>query len=113
MSSATTDALAVAANEAIEGLTISVASRVTSLGSGLGAGCRRNMKQVAKRLRAFKRRKFMFKRLRRAGVRTDRLMRTGGIAFLTFGQRALGVSSSLLLDQRRGGCCYMWLPCRG
>jgi hypothetical protein len=34
-------------------------------------------------------------------VRTDRLLRTGGNAALTFGQKALGVSNSMLFAQRR------------
>ena len=41
VSCATTDALASVANAAIEGFTIRVAGRVTSLGTGLGAGRRR------------------------------------------------------------------------
>ena len=76
-------------------------SRVTSLGTGLGAGTRRNMKQVAKRLRAFRARRARFRMLRRNRIKTDRLLRTGGNAAMTFGQRALGVSDSVRLQQRR------------
>jgi hypothetical protein len=49
VTSATTDALARVVNGAIAGISIKVASRVTSLGTGLGAGRRRNMVQVRKR----------------------------------------------------------------
>ena len=75
--------------------------RVTSLGSGLGAGRRRNALVVATRLAKFVCRRGRFRRLRRVGVRTDRLMRTGGTAALQFGQATTGVSNAALLRQRR------------
>ena len=81
VSCATTDALARAINSKIVGLTVRVASRVTSLGTGLGAGRRRNMLQIKKRLKGFLARRHRFKALRRAGVKTDRLVRTGGERF--------------------------------
>ena len=59
------------------------------------------MTQVRKRLGAFVNRRAKFKRLRAAGVRTDRLLRTGGISAMTFGQRALGVSDAVLLQHCR------------
>ena len=98
---ATTRALAEMAADAFDIISVTVAQRVTSLGSGLGAGKRRNMLNVRKRLKAFRARGDRFKNLRAAGCQTDRLLRTGGIAALTFGQRALGVSDSMLLHQRR------------
>jgi hypothetical protein len=94
--------LAREVNEQICNVTIKAVSRTTSLGTGLGAGTRRNMIQVRKRLRAFRNRVGKFKMLRRNRVRTDRLIRTGGLSALTFGQRSLGVADSLLLEQRRG-----------
>ena len=39
--------------------------------------------------------------LRKAGVDTSRVLRTGGVAALTFGQSPLGVSPSILVQQRR------------
>ena len=42
-----------------------------------------------------------FRRLRDAGVNIPRLMRTGGVAALTYGQAVTGVSNKLLLQQRR------------
>ena len=66
------------------------------------------MLQVRKRLQAFKKRRSRFKMLRRAGVRTDRVIRTGGVSFITYGQRSLGVSDFVLLEQRRAvaaACC--------
>ena len=86
---------------AATGLQLRLAPRVTSLGSALGAGRRRNMKVAHARLAGFQSRKKRFRRLRNAGVDTARLMRTGGIAALTFGQAVIGVSNKLLLQQRR------------
>ena len=97
---ASTNALAAEANGKLVGLTIKVASRVASLGSGLGAGTRRNMAQMSKRLAAFRHRSKRFKKLRAVGVRTEVLLRTGGNQSMLFGQRALGVSSSFLAKQR-------------
>ena len=77
------------------------APRVTSLGSALGAGTRRNMTVAHTRLKSFRARKMRFRRLRAAGVSMPRLMRTGGVAALTFEQAVTGVSNKLLLQQRR------------
>ena len=105
---ATTNALARAAKAAIEGIKIKDASRATLLGAGLGAGGRRSMLQARKKLKNFIARRSRFKKLKRAGVRTDRLVRTGGNVSMTCGQRFLGGSDSLLLNQRRAAaaaCC--------
>ena len=51
--SASQDSLATDIVESLNGITVKVARRVVSLGSGLGAGTRRNMLQVKKRLRDF------------------------------------------------------------
>ena len=42
-----------------------------------------------------------FRRLVKLGVKTDRIVRTGGLAAITFGQAIAGVSSTTLLGQRR------------
>ena len=75
--------------------------RVKSLGVGLGAGVRRNAVVGAARLRAFRKRLPRFRRLRAAGISTARLLRTGGIAAMTYGQAVMGVAPSVLLGQRR------------
>jgi hypothetical protein len=72
-----------------------------ALGVGMGAGVRRNASAALKRFRAFAARRSQFQRLRRSGVNTSRLLRTGGTSAMTFGQAVLGVSDSLLLAQRR------------
>ena len=59
------------------------------------------MKVANARLASFRLRKKLFQRLRNSGVDTPRLMRTGGIAALTFGQAVTGVSNKMLLQQRR------------
>ena len=86
---------------ALPGLAISYHHRVVSLGSGLGAGVRRNVQPLVKRHTKFVKRRGRFRMLRRAGVRTDRLLRTGGTAALQYGQAVTGVSPALLLRQRR------------
>ena len=75
--------------------------RVTSLGSSLGAGKRRNMTVTKKRLADFKKRLPRFRKLAAVGVATKRLLRTGGTAALTYGQGIFGVAPSVLLAQRR------------
>ena len=59
------------------------------------------MRVAHARLASFRARKTRFQRLRSAGVSVPHLMRTGGIAALTFGQAVTGVSNKLLLQQRR------------
>ena len=85
----------------VPGLVMRFAPRVTSLGSALGAGTRRNMTIARARLANFRARKTRFQRLRDAGVNVPRLMRTGGVAALTYGQAVTGVSNKLLVQQRR------------
>ena len=82
-------------------LSLRYASRVTSLGKPIAAGRRRSSVVATKRLRAFKLRVCRFRRLRRVGINTARLIRTGGGAALQNGQRVTGVSNTLLLQQRR------------
>ena len=76
-------------------------SRVKSLGTPLGGGTRRNVGPLNARLKAFRARRGRFRALANAGVRVDRLMRTGGVAALSYGEFATGVSPSMLLQQRR------------
>ena len=53
------------------------------------------------RLASFRARKKRFQRLRSSGVNVPQLMRTGGVAALTYGQAVTGVSNKLLMQQRR------------
>ncbi len=74
--------------------------RVKSLGTGLAAGVRRNTAVAMSRLRAFKMRRYRFRRLRQAGVDTGRLLRTGGASGMTYDSAPMGVSPALLQRQR-------------
>jgi hypothetical protein len=59
------------------------------------------MKVLRERLKKFKGRLRHYRKLRRSGVDTARLFRTGGKAAMTYGEGIMGVSNSLLRDQRR------------
>ena len=72
-----------------------------TLGAALGAGRSRNASVQMQRFSAFKQRIPKYRKMRKLGIRTDRLIRTGGLAGLTYGQSISGVSNSLLLGQRR------------
>jgi hypothetical protein len=78
---------------------IQFCERVKALGVGLAAGCRRNMEVLTKRLRTFAARTAKFRRLRKAGVDTARIVRTG-LRGMTYGQSTTGVSDSFLHRQR-------------
>ena len=93
--------LGLALVQALPELALRYQRQVTSLGSGLGAGVRRNAHVTKKRLASFRQRRPRFRCLRRAGVRVGRLMRTGGAAALSFGQAVVGVAPGMLLQQRR------------
>ena len=71
---------------------IKLQKRVMSLGSALGAGRRRNAMGLRKRLRGFLARAPRFRSLAAVGVKTQRLLRTGGIAALSFGRAVTGVA---------------------
>ena len=74
---------------------------VKSIGVHLAAGRRRTMQGLLKRLGDFSKRLRRFRQLRRSGVCTARLMRTGGVAALTYGVNVSGVAPTLLRRQRR------------
>ena len=80
---------------------LTVAHRVKSLGVGLAAGTARNVRVQNDRLKKFKLRIPRFRLLRKAGVDTARIYRTGGGAALMHGLHTNGVSPSTLLSQRR------------
>ena len=69
--------------------------------SRLGAGVRKHPGVINKRLKQFKRRLSRFWGLRKAGIDTARILRTGGVAGLTYRKFVYGVTPSLLLAQRR------------
>ena len=75
-------------------------ARVKALGAGLGAGVRRNTRVLKKRIVDFAARIPRFRRLKRAGVNTARLLRTGMRA-MTYGESIGGVSNSTLHTQRK------------
>ena len=69
--------------------------RVTSLGSALGAGTRRNATVIKKRLTDFRRRLPRFRKLAAVGASTKKLVRTGGIT-----ARPTGKASSVSRPRR-------------
>jgi len=82
------------------GITVQFKKRVKALGVGLGAGVRRNVGVMKNRLGNFAARKTRFRRLRKVGVDTARLLRTG-IRAMTYSNAILGVPCGLLRAQRQ------------
>jgi ribonuclease HI len=74
--------------------------RVKSLGAGLGPGAVRNASVLQKRLNDFRNRLGRFAMLSKARVCTAKVLRTGGILAMTFGEAISGVSDSILYGQR-------------
>ena len=74
---------------------------VISLGAALGLGTRRNTSNLRNRLLKFRKRVVRFRKLRKAKVGIARLMRTGAVKSLTYGQAVTGVANTTLLAQRR------------
>jgi len=74
--------------------------RVKSLGTGLAAGTARNVSVLKKRLCDFRARLSRFAMLSRARVDTAKLLRTGGIQAMVYGEGVSGVSDSMLYSQR-------------
>ena len=85
------------------GLYIPYNKGVRSLGAGLGAGVCRNVKVIKARLEGLAARAPRFRWLRNLGIDAAMLIRTGGKEAMTYGAAILGVSNSLLRDQRRIG----------
>ena len=73
---------------------------VKSLGVGMGAGRYRNTKVMVARLKGLASRIHRFRQLRKVNVDTSMLLRTGGKQAMTYGLAILGVSNSVLRDQR-------------
>ena len=94
--------LARKAVQALPELKVKLCQRTKSLGSGLGAGVARNASVASRRLQSFRSRLGRFRRQRMEGRRNVELvLKTGATAGLTFGAEAMGVSSTMLLSQRR------------
>eukprot|EP00973_Karenia_brevis_P026592 3669610-Karenia_brevis.AAC.1 len=77
---------------ALPNLQLCCGQRARSLGGALGAGKVRNAKVQRERLAAFIGRKANFRRMRRAvgARRANLVLRTGGVAGLTYGQANTG-----------------------
>jgi hypothetical protein len=75
--------------------------KVKALGAGMAGGRRRNVDTMTEMLIKFRKRLPRFRRLRRVGISTVRLLKTGGKAGMTYAEGILGVSNSMLRCQRR------------
>ena len=77
------------------------------LGVGVTAGVRRNMQATAQRIKKLAGRKENYAKLKRLGIDTGRILRTGGVSTMTYGLHVHGVSDYMLLQMRRvaAGLC--------
>ena len=99
---ASRSALAKAAADQLPLLHLKIANQAKSLGAAIAAGKRRNVSVLKKRLKDFRARIPLFKRMRRnIGAQCSNvLLQTGGVPALVYGQFTTGVSCSLLHTQR-------------
>ena len=98
---ASTEALGKKLEEKLALLNITYKKKVKSLGAGLAGGRRRNTDVQKLRLKNFQKRTNKFRMLARIGVEVHKLLRTGGIKAMTYGEGIMGVSDSMLRNQRR------------
>ena len=84
-----------------EPILILVQMNVKSLGTRLGVGRRRIVAFLNQRLKAFKLRGPKYRKMRKLGIDPARVVRTGGLAGMVFGQAVTGVYNSMFLGQRR------------
>ena len=75
--------------------------KIVSPGAALGAGTRRNTANLSGRLSNRCKRIVRFRKLRKARVDTTRLIRTGAVKAITYGEAITGVPNTALLAQRR------------
>ena len=101
ITSASSPSLGEAMKTKLQSHKINYALRVKSLGVGLAAGVARNTRVQKTRLKQFKLRLPRFKALRRAGIDTARIVRTGGTSAMMHGFGGMGVAPTMLLHQRR------------
>ena len=85
----------------LAGIKVQRRDRVKSLGAALGAGRRRNAQVTKGKLKAFRLRVPRFHVLKKAKVNVPRILRTGAVAAMTYGQETMGVANTTLLNQRR------------
>ena len=71
------------------------------LGVGVGAGAIRCARFIERRLTDFGRTVGRHRRLRRVGIDTARLVKTGGVQRMAYGEEVMGVASGTLHRQRR------------
>ena len=83
-----------------QGILIHFKHSVKALGGGLGAGERRNASVMRTRLSNFMARVSRFRRFRKLGVNTARLMRTG-LRAITYSNAIMGSPFGLLTAQRQ------------
>ena len=98
---ASTKKLGEAVAKRLKQFGIKCVKKVKPLGIGMASGTQHDAGVLKARLKNFKKRTTRFQRLRKAGIDTAKLIRTGGGAAITYGEFACGVSPSLLLNQRR------------
>ena len=98
---ASSAALATEVETALKAFGVRSRRVVKSLGVHLGAGRRRTTQGTRERLADIYRRVRRYRQLRKMGVDTARLLRTGGGAAMTYGQATAGVSPTMLRRQRR------------
>ena len=82
------------------GILIKFRRKVKALGVGLGAGIRRNVTVARGRLQGYTARVARFRRLRKIGVDTARLLRTG-LKAMTYGASIMGVVDGMLRSHRQ------------
>ncbi len=92
---------AVVGVAAAAGVSLQYLERAKSLGVGVAAGTRRHVGVLRSRLKAFTKRLPLYRHLRRSGVNTAGLVRTGGLPAMAYGCEVSGVSPQMLLAQRR------------
>jgi len=98
---ASTDAMGRKLEAGLARLNIAYRKKVKSLGAGLAGGRRRNTDVQKARLKNFKARVKKFRMLAKVGVKVHRLLRTGAIKSMTYGQAIMGVTDSMLRNLRR------------
>ena len=77
------------------------------MGSALGAGRVRNARVAKDRLAKFRARLGRFRILKKAKVSTARILKTGGIAAMVYGQETMGVADTSFLAQRRSAAAAL------
>ncbi len=97
---ATSDTLAVAIATRLTAYSVVAARWAKALGVATAAGARRCVTTQTARLRTFRGRLARYARIARARLAAARLLRTGGLAVMTYGDGATGVSSSALHARR-------------